>query len=534
MTERKFPILGATVPPMLGRASIMNRMVAALTKPVPSHLQVVGPRFAGKTVILHELAGRLRNAGKPYTAVLLWDLGHQTPATDVEFMQRLANELAVVMKKNHGNYVGLLESVSEGAYQDIAEVLDLLKEDGGKVLAILDGFDKPLSNGQLTRNLWDNLRELALKPSLRLVTASRRTLRELIRHPDTQGSDLWGIFDLVPVRVGCFDEDDLTTVLATMPAQPLAAGAKTELWNASNGFPVLALSVLNALGEEGEVGAEAMKASCDKAYPALRDILADLWRDCSPSGQDLLRRVLEEASVTRAGIAATDAEMLIERGFVHSVGNKLQRPSRLLGRYLEEQPHEGNALLRLFGTADAYQKNLKAVLERRISQIGGINPTLKRYLERGAEDLPDHPKIFLSSVQGILEQALAQIWKAECWNDVAGKPKIPTEWFLIWERNQEREKKIEDWKSRFPEGGARLRLLDLMTGTQNTDRLARFVTKNTYVLANAVQGFRDYGVHPKAAEIDVGTAYAALHVCIELAAALSRELPDAQGQQAGH
>ncbi len=181
MPEYKFPILGATVPPMLGRAAIMNRMVAALTKPVPSHLQVVGPRFAGKTVILHELAGRLRSAGKPYTAILVWDLGHQTPATDEEFMQRLAHELAGALVKNHADYAEHLKSAGESAYQDIAEVLDALNKDDGKVLAILDGFDKPLSNGQLTRNLWDQLRELAQKPSLRLVTSSRRTLRDLIR-----------------------------------------------------------------------------------------------------------------------------------------------------------------------------------------------------------------------------------------------------------------------------------------------------------------------------------------------------------------
>jgi hypothetical protein len=63
-----------------------------------------------------------------------------------------------------------------------------------------------------------------------------------------------------------------------------------------------------------------------------------------------------------------------------------------------------------------------------------------------------------------------------------------------------------------------------MTGTQRTDRLARFVTKNTYVLANSVQGFRDFGVHPKATEIALGAAYAALHLCIELAATVTSEL----------
>jgi hypothetical protein len=75
--------------------------------------------------------------------------------------------------------------------------------------------------------------------------------------------------------------------------------------------------------------------------------------------------------------------------------------------------------------------------------------------------------------------------------------------------------------------GQRLRLLDLMTGTQKTDRLARFVTKNNYVLANSVQGFRDFGVHPKATEIKLEVGYSALHVCVELAATVTSELSSA-------
>lgn len=527
MPESRFPILGTTVPAVLGRATTLQRMVDALTKAVPDHLQVVGPRFAGKSVILRALAVRFRQAESAYLSIIEWDLGHQTPATDESFMQCLARQLSSALNISHPDYAKHISKAQGNPYQEIAEILDLLKEEGAKVLIIMDGFDKPLSNGQLTRNLWDQLRELALKSSLRLVTASRRTLRDLIRHPDAQTSDFWNIFAPTPVRVGCFDENDLRDILASMPEQQLTAGAQTELWNASNGFPVLMLGVLNAVCEmstKGAVSPEEMKAACDSEFPALRDTLDALWIDCSPNSQDLLRRVLDEGEVARTGIAAEDAERLIERGFVHSASNKLQRPSRLLIKYLDDLPHESNALMRLFGTADAYQNHLKGVLERRINQIDGMDETLKRYLVRGVEDLPDHPKVFLGNVHGILEQALSQIWKAECWNATAGKAQIPSGWFLLWERNGERERKIDDWKTRFPEGGARLRLLDLMTGTQNTDRLASFVTKNSYVLANAVQGIRDFGVHPKATDVHVGTAYAALHVCIELAATVTREL----------
>lgn len=521
MPENRFSILGTTVPPMLGRAAILQKMTGALTKAIPDHLQVVGPRFSGKTVILHELAARLRQTGTPYSAVVVWDLGHQTPGTDALFMQRLARELSVALGASHPEYADHLSITQDNPYQDIAEVLDALKDEGTKVLAIMDGFDKPLSNGQLTRNLWDQLRELALSPSLRLVTASRRTLRDLIRHPDAQTSDFWNIFHPTPVRVGCFDETDLTAVLATMPDLQLAAGAQTELWNASNGFPVLVLGVLNAIAEVGTAGAvspEALIAACDSAFPTVRDKLDALWIDCPPNCQDLMRRVLDEGSVAWTGIAAADAETLIERGCVHSAANKLKRPSRLFGRYLGEQPNEGSALVRLFGTADVYQKNLKGVLERRIGQLSGVDPSLRRYLERATGDLPDCPDVFLTNVRGIVDRAFDLIWKSE----IPGK-QIPSDWMVIWKYNDERG--VERWETTFPQGVHRVRLLNLMTGTDRSDPCAKHVTKGTYVLMNAVHAFGDFGQHQDGSPIDPGIAYSALHLCVELAAALTREIP---------
>jgi hypothetical protein len=510
---------------MLGRKAILQKILTALTKAVPDHLQIVGPRFAGKTVILNELARRLCEAGTPYTAVLMWDLGHHTPESDELFMQRFASNLSAALTVKHADYAELLKNPGGRPYDCIAEILEALKAENGKVLAIMDGFDKPLSNSQLTRNLWDQLRELALKPSLRLVTASRRTLRDLIRNPDAQTSDFWNIFDPSPVRVGCFDEKDLAGLLAQIPNIRLTDGAQTELWNASNGFPVMVLEVLNFLcdGERtGEINPEQMRSVCEDAFPSLRDKMDSLWRDCSPRCQDLLLRILEDGSLLRAGPASVDADTLIERGFVRQVGNKLQRVNRLLCKLLEELPNENSSLVRLFGSTESYQKHFKGVLERRLTQIGGMDPALRRYLERGLEDLPDHPRVFLGNIHGILEQALMLIWKAECWDSTRNKPHIPSDWFVLWGRNEERN--FEEWKTRFPEGGQRLRLLDLVTGTQKTDRLTHCITKNAYVLANAIQGFRDFGVHPKTTDITVETSYVALHLCIELAAVLAHEL----------
>jgi hypothetical protein len=522
MSNRRFPILGTSLPPMLGRERITSRMISALSKSIPDHLQVVGPRFAGKTIILHELARKFRDTDAPYTAVVMWDLGHQSPGTDEVFMQRLARELSSALTKNHGDYAEHLKTSQTNPYQDIGEVLDALKAEGGKVLMLMDGFDKPLSNGKLTRNLWDQLRELASKPSLRLVTASRRTLRDLIRNPEAQTSDFWNIFE-PPIPVGCFDDSDLRALCMGMPDVELTSGAQTELWSATNGFPVMMLDVLNAMIEMGSTGpatSQTMVAACDHAYPAVRDKIDALWMDCPPSCQDLFRRVQEQGELPRTDAVFTDAALLIERGFVHQEGNKLQRPSRMLCRFLNEQPNEGSALVRLFGSAEGYLKHFKGVLQCRVGQIAGMDKELRRYLERSIDDLPNHPRALLTNIRGIVNKAFELIWKAEL-----GSRTIPPDWMSTWKSN--REPRIEDWPTTFPEGGRRVQFLNLMTGTERSKRRARYVTKETYLLMNAAYTFGDYGVHQEDGQqtIDLGTAYLALHLCIELAATLTRELP---------
>ena len=110
MPERIFQICGATVPPMVGRKATMERLCSALTKPTPDHLQVIGPRFAGKSVVLHSLAQRMKDAASPYGTVVLWDLGHQTPDTDEAFMSGLRDQLAAGLATVSPQYADYLRS----------------------------------------------------------------------------------------------------------------------------------------------------------------------------------------------------------------------------------------------------------------------------------------------------------------------------------------------------------------------------------------------------------------------------------------
>jgi hypothetical protein len=63
-----------------------------------------------------------------------------------------------------------------------------------------------------------------------------------------------------------------------------------------------------------------------------------------------------------------------------------------------------------------------------------------------------------------------------------------------------------------------------MVGTQSSARTAQKVSRGTYALMNGAYTFGEIGQHQEGMRIDVGTGYAALHLCIELAASLQRDL----------
>ena len=209
----------------------------------------------------------------------------------------------------------------------------------------------------------------------------------------------------------------------------------------------------------------------------------------------------------------------MSRGLASEIGGTLQRPNRILKKYLDEHEIEGGALARLFNDVEGYQRNFKGVLERRIGQLHNLDPELRKFLLRAVEDLPNHPNVFLTNVRGIVNRALDLIWDAE----LEGKRRIPSEWYAIWKHNKERG--IEEWQTAFPQGGARVRLLGLMTGNQKSDACAKYVGRATYALVNAAYTFGDLGQHQEGTVVYLGAAYSALHLCIELAAALARELP---------
>jgi hypothetical protein len=181
---------------------------------------------------------------------------------------------------------------------------------------------------------------------------------------------------------------------------------------------------------------------------------------------------------------------------------------------------DAGSLVRLFGPREAYQDNIRRVLELRLSHLDTLDSDLWRYIERSIEDLPDYPEVCLANMRGIIDRALDLVWKAE----LGTEKQIPAAWFTDWQHNGENGPETR-WNGQFPtRRGHEIRLLHLLTGTDKSPAKAKRVSRNTYALANAVHGFGDFGQHLEGATVPVGVAVAAVTMCLELAACLAQEL----------
>ncbi|MCW8091560.1 ATP-binding protein [Alteromonas sp. ASW11-130] len=523
MINRKFPVTG-NESKLIGRSNILGEILTAITKPVPDHIQVVGPRYSGKTVVLEKLKEIVSSEGSTeYSCVLLWDLGHSTPKNDLEFLSQFAANLSDAIKDKYCEYAEHLKASEDTFQQDIAEVLELLNDET-KILVIFDGFDKALSSDKLTRNLWDQLRELAQNKSLTLITASRKTLRELIRNPDAQTSDFWNIFLSTPIRVDCFDENEIADILTNYCQVEFEKGALTELYNATNGTPVVLLEVLNYLlhAHDGKKITNALvqdAVSC--SFESNQNFIDDLWHDCSPATQDNIRLLVEESEIQ--GASHSDKTSIVEKGFARASGSKLIKPSRLLQSYLESLANEKGAIDRLFGNEAAFSQNFNNVISRRLAHILNIDTDLMRYLQTNLEHLPNHPSICLEGMRGLINKCFDIIWNAEF-----GGKTVPDGHFDIWRHHGESER-LQDFKTSFPQGGKRLSLLKVLTTPERSNPLAKVVSQSTYVAINALYPFGDFGQHQEGEKMNLHMVYSSMLLAVELVASLQNDLANCKG-----
>lgn len=520
-----FPLCPPHVPPMIGRARLFKRMVGDLTKLTPQSLSLVGPRFFGKSVVLSALAQDPR-VTDAYCCVVQWDLGHQIPQSDEEFIAAMRKKLSMALVGKNDDIAKHLVKDTAG-YDELFESFELLETENRRVLMLWDGVDATIRSGKLTRNLWDNLLAVGKKDSLTLVTSSRRKLQELIRDAPSVSSEFWLLFD--PVRVDIMSEEDVNAFLEKAPNYNFQLGANKELVNWTGGIPPLVVWLLNQVFAGNPPGAITPNSVNDAARnpdDKCSGILDHLWSDCSAPTADLYRHIVEAGQLDYGGLPKQERVALIDVGLIVQHNGKAGSACRLMETHIGGTNPEFGALARMFGSWDSYRANIRGILERRIAQIPHFDETLFHMVERAIEDLPEHPDTSLNNLSHIEDHALDLIWTKELGTDRC----LATDVISYWTQSPRDKNKLirpmmDDDHWEIPgDRGRQLTVLQYLTGSHQdfSQNMAKYVTKDTYVLLNAIHSFRNRSQHSGGQSIDLGVAVSALMLCIELLACLSR------------
>ena len=528
MTANPYQVLGSFIPPMLGRAALVQRIEGHLSKPTPDHVSVVGPKHYGKSVLLRHLADAYRAGSSGYLTAGHIDLRHDTPRSDDAFKRRFAEEVKAALRPERAQLAECIELDDAAVHESLGFVFEELEGESARMLVVLDGFDYALAGTELTRNLWDQLRSLAQRASLRLVTGSRRPLRELCRTEESRTSDFWEIFYDTPIRVTALDDSDWVPFL-----QPLLdAGftlddpARKEIANWTGGVPLLVCALLQELWEKHR-GAEFSKPEIDQIADTIlrdrREVLAELWDDCDIELRADLG-TLAGGDIPLNDLSADRRHELESRGFGRVSRNRLRGSCRLIQRYAEEQAPALVDLKRLFGTSHGFKTQIRSLMELRLEQITnpGVDEELRRFVSNAVRDLEPHPEDALTWIRSVADRALALIWEAELPPDKT----LPKDWIDEWQRGG--MKSLPEDGGKLPRGaGAQCHVLRLITGSDRIPRQSGYVTKTTFLLVDHLKSAGDFGQHRKdypETTISVGFAATVVLAAISLVESLTADL----------
>ena len=530
MTTDPFQVLGASVPPLLGRASLLRTIKNHLLQPSPDHVSVVGPAYYGKSVVLWHLSTSFRNGAGDYLTASHIDLRHGVPASDREFMYRFAQEIRAALQGTRPQLAKQIDAEQEAVHEILGLVLEDLEIEGVRLLVVLDGFDYALAGTGLTRNLWDQLRALAQRASLRFVTGSRRPLRELCRTEESRTSDFWEIFYDTPTRITALDDDDIEAFLKPLrdAGSEFDDSARKEVVNWTGGVPVLVCALLQRLFEE-HAGTRLLKSEIDRAAAEVLvgrgQLLAALWDDCN----DELRAdlgVLSDGDVPLTELSNARRRAVEERGYGRVSGNRLRSSCRLMQRYASDQAPAIADLTRVLGTIAGFDTHVGSLLELRLAQVSTGEPDeeLRDYVSNAIRDLSPSPDHALIWVRSIANRALKLVWDAELPPDRT----LPSKWHNEWKRAG---LNYADENGRLPRShGAQCNILRLATGTERTSRQCKYITKTTYLLLDHLQSVGNFGQHRNDSpevEVTVGFAASVVFSAISLVECLAHDLATA-------
>jgi hypothetical protein len=514
---------------MLGREALYSDLSRRLDKLTPDNVSVIGPKCYGKSVVLEHLAGQFRNGVKgiaSFVGAFYWDLSKQPPNDDLGFLSHFAALVKSSLEKTGEESAIYLSDQID----DFGKLLDrlryVLQELGEKnlwLLGVLDGVERSLSKEAISRNLWGNLRHMASEMNLRLVIGSRSSLVDVCMTEGAKDSDFHRTCHVTPIEVGRFGDRDWDGLLSPFARRgaSVSEAARKEILNWTGGVPLLAAGILERVYTNTMSEIEISKGHVDEAASQLaesnRNILKLLWEDCSPEIQEILIALKSEI-VPKGEVPPDRLGELELRGLATVSKGELKASCRLIQNYAAMQKSGLAEVRHIFGDEDRYRRNIRLLLKLRCSQIKFLDKDLYSAMNKAIDRLND-PQDVLNVMRDIFDTAMRLIWKRE----LAPDKRFPPDWVLHWQQRGQPWAKTGlavDPRDR----GSQCKYLMFCTGTRNTDRLSKFVTKPTYILLNTLHSVGDFRNHLDEEVASWNFAFAICQIAVELCEHLSRDL----------
>ena len=504
MANFPFQILGPTVPQMIARETDFKVILSEVDRSSPNHVSVIGPRFSGKSVLL-QAVGESR---LPFTATIVWDLAHFTPDGDDGFREAFANRLADHPAPELDEYRKLLRE--DSSFSSLKTVFEDLRDRQLNILMLWDGFDRPLERGRYSRNLWDQFLDLISKTPLCLITASRLSLRELIRSEESASSKFWECFGRT-IHVRPFSVEDCDKVLECATDLEFDKGSRSELANWSGCFAPLYLSLVNEVAD----ATRGAVSTTDVNDAAVR--VAEKW--------GVFGELLEMKECDVRDFPPLDIEPLLLRGLAVRSGSKLRAGCRLVNEIAKSEGLSSGYLKRAFGDTETFAANSKRAIAIRLSSLLGLDDRLRTLLNRCLEDIPGDVGNCMNQIRGVHDRGVDLLLEAELGHDLALPQELTDPWLQTseWQRicsEVGRAPEFAKHLDRFP----KLLLLRLIANPPSSvERKARRVSRTCYELAQVCKTFGDFGNHTKGELPSIETAIAAVTVAIQFAALIGKE-----------
>lgn len=516
-----YQVLGDGSATLLGRHIQMQDILARVQD---NHVQVIGPKYFGKTVLLNAVvnAPTIRQV---FSEVVHWDLASHTPTTDAEFWLTFSQTMQTTFSSARQPYLKNLKEVTEPTYRHFESVFRALQQDKLRVLLVLDGMSSILPTGYVKRALLDNLRDLGQIGSLKFVTGNRKTLRE-ISPAEVKTSPFLNLLNTI-VSVGAFADEDWESILQPLKTRGHVpdTNALVELKAVTGGVPILVAALCSELmnlpgaspSHPKSFSRSDVAQLVTRCETSCREQLDELWSDCPAELKATLADIANGRPTPLDQVPLARLEDLQTRGFARATEKNVISSCRLMDNHAKRNKDAVPDIKRLFAGRADYEKNIRPLLELRLAHLAGIDSDLKDYIEMAIREL-HRPHVSIAQLRSVADRALDLIWNCEGDNG-----QIPTVWARNWMGDASRNPFVGAIPS---DRGDQIFVLDRATDDRRAVPV-RKITRCIFLLLSQVHGAGNLGQHQKSAtrgQIDLGFMAAQCFTAIQLAEQLSAAL----------